>query len=331
MAINKNVETHKAIINNKNNFLDITDNYPKSLEEAKVVISQIPYEMTTSYIKGTKNACKAIIQNSAYVELFDERYNLELDKLGIATLEQLPLNKVSKEDDKLDMIYKHALDVLSYDVFPIFVGGEHTITNPIIKALLEKEQDKFAVISFDAHSDLRHSYEDNTNSHACVMRRIHQDLEVPIAEIGIRAQCKDEYDYIKLNNINVLYAHQINKDSGNWIKKMLRDLPQKVYISFDFDALDPIIMMATGTIEPNGLTYKQAMDFIEIIASHSQIIGMDFVEHSPIAEERYSYIAAKFIANSIATIANCGTLLPNNGIVDNIAANTILTSTVPSI
>lgn len=330
MAVKKSIENYKAVIDNKTNFLDITDSYPKSLEEASVIISQIPYEMTTSYIKGTKNGAKAIIENSAYVELFDERYDLELDKLGIATLKQLALNKAQKEDDKLNMIYEHALDVFSHDALPIFIGGEHTITAPIIKALLQKEGDDFAVISFDAHSDLRYSYEDNVNSHACVMRRIHQDLEVPIAEIGIRAQCKDEYDYIKLNNIHVLYAHQINKDSCNWLKKALKNLPKKVYISFDFDVLDPSIMMATGTIEPNGISYKQAMDFIESIAIHSQVIGMDFVEHSPTKEERYSYIAAKLIANSIATVTHCGGFFTDDTLT-NIAANSILVNTIPSL
>ena len=295
---------YKATIKNKNNFLDIVSNYPKSLDEANIIISQIPYEMTTSYIQGTKNGAKSIIKNSAYVELFDERYNLELDKLAIATLKELPLSKITKEKEKLDLIYQHTLDILSYQKFPIFIGGEHTITAPIIKAFLKKQTEDFAVISFDAHSDLRHEYEGNINSHACVMRRVHEDLNVALAEIAIRAQCKEEYDYIKENNIDVLYAHEINENSNDWIIKALKKLPKNIYISFDFDALDPTIMMATGTIEPNGLSYKEAINFIETISKHSNIIGMDFVEHAPHIDERYSYIAAKFIANCIATIFN---------------------------
>ncbi len=278
-----------------------------AIDEASIIISQIPYEMTTSYIKGTKNGAKAIIKNSAYVELFDEVYNIELDKIGIVTLKELPLSKIKSEKSKLDLIYKHTLDILSYKKFPVFIGGEHTITAPIIKSFTETMGSDFAVISFDAHSDLRNEYEGNKNSHACVMRRVHEDLGVSLAEIGIRAQCKDEYNYIKKNKIDVLYAHQISenyKDNEAWAMKALKKLPKNIYISFDFDALDPSIMMATGTIEPNGLSYKNAINFINTISKYSNIVGIDFVEHCPSSEERYSYVAAKFIANSIATIFN---------------------------
>ncbi len=324
MVIKKNIENYKAIIDNKNTFLSKTENYPTSLSDANVIISQIPYEITSKNAKSTKNACKSIMEHSSSISLFNEQYNIELDKLTIATLEPLTLNKSSKSKDNIVAISEHVADVLSYDALPIFIGGQQIITTQIIKTLLEKEKDDFAVISFSAHSNLYNSYENNVEYPYCVMRLIHQDLEVPIAQIGVRSLSKDEHDYIKINNIHVLYANQINKDNYSWVKKTLRSLPKKVYISFNFDVLDPSIMMAASRVEPNGLSYKKVLDIIETIATHSQIIGMDFVEHSPTDENRYSYIAAKLIADSIATVKSCGAVFDENSIANAIVPNPML-------
>lgn len=135
-------------------------------------------------------------------------------------------------------------------------------------------------MQIDAHSDLRSSYHDNPYSHASVLARIH-DLNVPICQVGIRAQCKEEYDLIQSSdNINTWYAHMIQEDD-KWMDDCIAKLNDKVYVTIDADGFDPSVMPAVGTAEPGGLMWHQGLKFLKKVAEKRQIIGFDIVECAP--------------------------------------------------
>jgi agmatinase len=137
------------------------------------------------------------------------------------------------------------------------------------------------VLQIDAHSDLRESYHDNIYSHASVMKRIH-DMQVPLVQIGIRAQCKEEADLIKSSKIiHTFYAHAIRKNP-DWMREALAKLPEFVYLTIDADGFDPAVIPAVGTAEPNGLFWVETLEFLRLVCSHRKVIGFDIVECAPI-------------------------------------------------
>lgn len=266
------------------NFLDIDAQF-STVASAQIVIVQAPYEHTVSYGGGTKNGPKAIIDASAYVEFYDDETDRELCfDLGIAT--DKPLAFGAATDSKaLAMIQKRVAQLLAKEKFVVTLGGEHTISAAPIAAHLE-HYPKMSVLQFDAHSDLRDTYQGSKYSHASVMARVAEMMPPKrITQVGIRALCREERDFIRKNKVNTFFASVLHKgDHGkNWAKKIVDTLGKDVYITFDVDALDPAIMPSTGTPEPDGLTYHEAMTVVrEVVRSGRRIVGMDIVELAPV-------------------------------------------------
>ena len=181
--------------------------------------------------------------------------------------------------DAIDLIEAETLEHLNNNKFVISLGAEHTVSLGFVQAF-QKKFDNFSVLQIDAHSDLRSSYHDNPYSHASVLARIH-DLNVPICQVGIRAQCKEEYDLIQASdNINTWYAHMIQEDD-KWMDDCIAKLNDKVYVTIDADGFDPSVMPAVGTAEPGGLMWHQGLKFLKKVAEKKQIIGFDIVECAP--------------------------------------------------
>lgn len=270
-------------LDTENNFLAIEDKY-SSLDNSNIVIVPAPYEHTVSYGSGAGEGAIAIIKASQYVEFYDDEFDRELcfDK-GIATL--APLEFTGITDDKALILISETVDkLLDMGKFVVTLGGEHTIsTAPILSHF--KKYPNMSILHFDAHSDLRDSYEGNKYSHASFMARVVEEFNpANITQIGIRAQCKEEAEYIKNNNVKTFYASAIRRGlhSDNWQKAAVDTLNDEVYITFDLDYFDPAIMPATGTPEPDGFLYSETLNvFRELVRSRKKIIGFDVVELAP--------------------------------------------------
>lgn len=262
------------------NFLGIDEKYSK-YDDSKIVIIQAPLEKTVSYGKGTKNGPKAIIEASHYVEFFDEELKKELCfNYGICTLEPIKFEKLSTKKS-IDKIYKEVRKHLDNEKFVVTLGGEHSLSSAPIRAHFEK-YDYLSVLQIDAHSDLRNSYEGSKFSHASVMARV-GEFTKDIVQVGIRAQCKEEFEFILKNNIKTYYARDIrlNKHGKNWHKRVLQDLKDNVYITFDVDGFDPSVISATGTPEPGGLFWDETLNFLKDVGKYRNIVGFDVVELAP--------------------------------------------------
>ena len=285
-------------LSNKKGFLGIDNSVNR---EEKVVVVPFGLEKTVSYGSGTKNGPKEIIKASHQVELYDEELNCEpYKKIGIKTLKPFKieknitnaLNKMSKIND----------EILSKNKFPLTLGGEHSITPGCIAPFVKKYKD-LILLHFDAHADLRESYNGEKFSHASAIRRCLDYKNVSLVSFGIRNISQSEIPYLKKNSsrINIFWA----KDKHKWnLKKFIKLIKNKtVYLTFDIDGLDSSIMPATGTPEPGGLFWDETLNIIKVAAKNSNIVGADINELSPIKGlNSYNFLTAKLVYKIISYI-----------------------------
>jgi agmatinase len=266
----------------EHNFLGIEEKF-SSYENSRIVVLSVPYEHSVSYGKGTGAAPEAIIEASHYVEFWDEQFRRELCfDAGIAAMPALDLAGAVNAD-AMKAIHDYAQLFVRDNKLVVTLGGEHSITAPLVQAHLERHPG-LSVLQFDAHSDLRLSYLDNEYSHASAMARV-LDFLPPgrLVQLGIRAQCIEEYELIREHGISTFFAHdmRINFSFEDLVDKVIESLSDEVYITFDVDYLDPSIMPTTGTPEPGGFLWDETIALIRQIGQARRIIGMDVVELSP--------------------------------------------------
>lgn len=281
------------------NFLDIED---VSLEESDVVILPIPYEATSSYGRGSRDAPSAIIEASHYVEDYDEEIDRSIcDEIEIYTCQPCVPNNTG--NFAVEQIYRRVKTLVDQNKFVVSLGGEHTITIGVVQALAEKFDD-LTVLQFDAHSDLRVSYQGSSYSHACAMYPIHQ-MGVNLHQIGVRAQSKEEAELIKSSdNIHTVYAHEIRERACR-LYRGLDKLKENVYITFDADGFDPSVFPSVGTPEPGGLLWHEVISVVEKVAMSRNVVGFDIVEVIPTQEGMIptsEYTAAKLIYKTLGRI-----------------------------
>lgn len=274
------------VLDGKHNFLGIEQQY-SAFETSKIVIVPAPYEHTVSYGAGTAKGPEAILKASKYVEFFDEETKREIYKeRGIATLPVLDLEK-KKDEAALQLIYESVLEVVQLQKFVVTLGGEHAISSATIAAHA-KVFPNLSILHFDAHSDLRTEYLGNKYSHASVMSRVCEFIDPHrLVQVGIRAQCREEAEFIRDHGIHTFYAHEIRRGTYTKILKywddfVVENLTDNVYVTFDVDAFDPSLMPATGTPEPNGLFWNEVLQCIRKTARKRRIVGLDVVELAPI-------------------------------------------------
>ena len=276
-------------LSNKKGFLGI-DN--KSSVKEKVVVIPFGLEKTVSYGNGTSKGPKEIIKASHQVELFDEDLNKEPYKyIGIKTLKPFPIKKnIIDALKQIENINKLLLDKKK---FPLVLGGEHSLTPGAIRPFVKKFG-KICLLHFDAHADLRNSYNNNKFSHASAIRRCLDNPNVSVVSFGIRNISLTEIPFLKKNKkrIKIYWA----KDKSSWnlnkFKKIISN--KKVYLTFDVDGLDSSLMPATGTPEPGGLFWDETIKIIKIAAQSSHIMGADINELAPIKGfDSYNFLAAK--------------------------------------
>ncbi|MBF0449514.1 MAG: agmatinase [Candidatus Magnetomorum sp.] len=247
------------------------------------------YEDTVSYGTGTKNGPEAIIKASQQLELFDGKA-IPADS-GIYTHPPLIFGQSCEEN--LLLIETSIASILKKKKIPVLLGGEHTVSVGAFRAL-SKLEDTFGIVQFDAHADLRDSYEGNLFSHACVMKRA-IDLGFSIAQLGVRSLSYEEHLLRKEKNIFHIDAVDLAEKGIPEI--VLPDaFPEKIYITFDVDSLDPSVIPSTGTPEPGGLLWYQALALLNQISKERQMIGFDVVELSPITGHHASdFATAKLV------------------------------------
>jgi len=276
-------------LSNKKGFLGIDNKF--SFKE-KVVVIPFGLEKTVSYGGGTKNGPKEIIKASHQVELYDEELNCEpYKKIGIKTLKPFKIDKdIKKALKKMSQINEN---ILKKEIFPLTLGGEHSITPGCI-APFAKKYKNLCLLHFDAHADLRDSYDGKKYSHASAIRRCLEHKNISLISFGVRNISKSEIPYLRKNSnrINIFWAKDKKKWNLNFFKKLIKN--KTVYLTFDVDGLDSSIMPATGTPEPGGLLWDETLKIIKIAMKNSKVVGADINELAPIKGlNSYNFLVAK--------------------------------------
>jgi len=247
-------------------------------EAAEYLILGVPFDVTSTYRSGARFAPLAIREASLNIEGYSFRTGMDIEDLKIHDLGDLHVaGDVELTLGRLALV---AQDLFDANKVPVFIGGEHTITLGVMRSLDEN----VAVVSFDAHLDLRDDYLGLTISHTTFMRRIKETVNPSkILEIGTRAVCKEELDYAKKSGIEYLTAHQIRKDGVKNTVETIDDMLEgyeKIYLTIDLDVLDPAFAPAVQNPEPEGLDTPTLMDLLEAICD-SRVVGFDLVEVAP--------------------------------------------------
>jgi agmatinase len=248
------------------------------LDGARVTILPVPYEATTSYRGGTRHGPDAIIEASRHVELYDHELDAEPYRVGVHTYPALALSAGGPEEAMGELRSAYA-EACERGQLVIVLGGEHSITQvPVLHWADALGADELSVLQLDAHADLRDSFHGTRSSHASVMRRV-VDRVRPVA-VGVRAIDAEERRVIDEHSLTVIYGEELGR--ADWIDDVIEALAENVYISFDVDFFDPAYVPATGTPEPGGGTWEQAMALLRRAFRERNVVGADVVELAPI-------------------------------------------------
>ncbi len=257
-------------------FLGIPD-ADASFADSPVVVLPVPYEATVSYMGGTRFGPRGLLHASRYLELYDHELDVEPYKVGVHTLPELMLSGAGPEKALSEL--RQAFDgLIDAGKFAIMLGGEHSVSGPPIGAHATHEQGRLSVLQLDAHSDLRVEYEGTPYSHACVMHRVHE--QVDIVPVGIRSLTADERAHMSAQGIEPIFGYEL--EQSGWQQRALDQLGEDVYITIDVDYFDPSIMPSTGTPEPGGGSWYPTLELLEAVFREKRVVGCDVVELAPI-------------------------------------------------
>ena len=245
-------------------------------ETAEIAILPVPYDGTSTWIKGADKGPQAILEASPNMEFYDIETDSEVFLHGIATLE--PVTEDSSPEAMTEAVEKRVDAILEDKKFPVLLGGEHSVSVGAFRAVA-KHYDTFSILQLDAHSDMRDEYEGSIYNHACVMAR-GQEITSSVVQVGIRSTAVEEKHNIDPSRI--FYAHEIKESEGStWMYEVSQKLNDNVYITIDLDVFDPAYMPSTGTPEPDGLAYREVLTLLKLINARHNIIGLDVVELCP--------------------------------------------------
>jgi agmatinase len=250
----------------------------RSFEDSRAVVLPIPVDRTTSYVGGTRNGPREILQASSHMELWDEELGVDVHDVGIFTLPEMEL-PFGELEPLMQEIQRVAAEVLQRDKFLVTLGGEHSITPPLVAAAAAKHPG-LSVLQIDAHADLRDSYMGTRHNHACAMRR---SLEhAPVTQVGIRSMSTEEAEHAPSLKTRIFYDHDMRRDP-RWIERVVDAVGDgPVYITIDVDGMDPAIMPATGTPEPGGLSWYEILALLRATITTRSVVACDVVELSPL-------------------------------------------------
>jgi agmatinase len=251
--------------------------HTRSFADSRVVVLPVPVDRTTSYVSGTRNGPREILQASSHMELWDEEVGADVHGVGIFTLPEMEL-PFGEMAPLMEEIRRVASEILTRDKFLVTLGGEHSITPPLVAAAAARHRG-LCVLQIDAHADLRDSYMGTEHNHACAMRR--SLAYARITQVGIRSMSTEEAKAAPGLNTTIFYDGSMRGDP-RWVDRVVETLGDPVYITIDVDGMDPAIMPATGTPEPGGLSWYEILALLRAIIRHRTVVACDIVELSPL-------------------------------------------------
>jgi len=258
-------------------------------ESSSIVVLPVPFDGTSTWIKGADRGPDAILEASANMELYDIDTDSEVYLKGIFTA--APIVESDSPESLSVKVHESVLKYLDDGKFVVTLGGEHSVTIGAVKAFAEKIPG-LNVLQIDAHTDLRQEYDGSGYNHACVMARVREWC--PIVQVGIRSMDAVEKPYITKDR--VFFAKGITGGRTDWIDDVIEKLDNQVYVTIDLDGFDPSILPATGTPEPGGLSYYDVINLIRKLIDKKKLVGFDVVELCPINDNKASdFLASKLI------------------------------------
>ena len=261
-----------------------------ALDRARAVVLPVPYDFTTTYVSGTRLGPRAILTASQNMELWDEEVGA-IYRSGIHTLPEV-VPTAEGPARMVERVETATAWILDGGRLPAILGGEHSITAGAVRAAAARFE-RLSVLQIDAHADMRNTYLDSPHSHACVMRRIRE--MVPAASVGIRSLSEEEAEHLARHPVPMWSTRQFRALKGRW-EPILSALTDEVFVTFDVDGLDPSIMPATGTPEPGGLDWYEALDLLRAVAERARIVGFDVVELAPLpGQVAPDFLAARLV------------------------------------
>lgn len=257
-------------------------------DESKIIIVPVPYDATSTYIKGADRGPAAILEASPALEFYDIETASEAHKHGIHTL--APVLSGDDPEEVTEAVCRTLSRIFSENRFPVVIGGNHTVSIGAFRAVSESFTD-LTILQLDAHSDLRPVYEGSHLNHACAAARARE--YAPLVQVGIRSMAAEELPFVDRKRI--FYAHELYSDKTLY-DKALKQLSGNVYITVDLDVFDPSVMPSTGTPEPGGPDYRELMFFLREVFRKRNVIGFDVVELCPSDTNKApDFMAAKVI------------------------------------
>ena len=264
---------------------------PRTLDDSAAVILPVPFDRTTSYVSGTQHGPRELLLASAQVELWDEEVGVDVHSRGLVTLPEMDLTTLTL-DEAMETLRRTAAGLLGRDKFLVTLGGEHSITSPLVAAAAERHPG-LGVLQVDAHADLRDSYLGERHSHACAMRRT-MDY-APLVQVGIRNISEDEARALPWLRTKIFYDWNMREDPA-WIDRAVEALPERVYVTIDLDGLDPATMPAVGTPEPGGLSWRELTALLRRTFERRTVVACDVVELCPVPGlASPNFIAARLV------------------------------------
>lgn len=282
------------------NFGGIDEADYSDFEKARVLVFPVAYEGTVSYGTGTEAGAMAIVDASRNMELYDEETDAEVYKIGIHTLEEFAPRETPEK--MMNELYERTKKLLKSEKFICMLGGEHSVSAPVIRAHAEKYHN-LSILQIDAHADLRDTYDGTPHSHASIMARVVKDLRIPSVQVGIRSISADEARSISEGLPTKIYWAKDVVGRTDWIDEAIDNLTENVYLTIDIDGLDPSLVPTTGTPEPGGLGWYETLTLVRKLAAKKRVVGMDLVEYSYCEnQDAPAFLCAKLVYKSLAYI-----------------------------
>jgi agmatinase len=248
-----------------------------TFERAAAIVLPVPLDRTTTYLSGTRNGPRELLAASSQVELWDDELGIDVHDVGIFTLPEMDVMAGSM-DDVMALLRRVADEILAANKFLVTLGGEHSITAPLVAAAAARHRG-LTVLQVDAHADLRDTYQSHRHSHACAMRRTLDSA--PLVQVGIRNISAEEVDALPALRTTIFYDWNM-RDDPSWMDRVEAALSDTVYITIDLDGIDPALMPAVGTPEPGGLSWRELTTLLRRTFARKTVVACDVVELCPI-------------------------------------------------
>jgi agmatinase len=281
------------------NFGGIAEEEFSSFDNSRILIWPVSYEGTVSYGGGTGKGAMAIIDASRNMELYDDETDAEIYQLGIHTVDES--QSIEPPERMMNSLYERATELVASEKFVTMIGGEHSVSAPVIRAHAEKYEN-LSVLQIDAHADLRDTYDGTPHSHASIMARVVKDMQIPAVQVGIRSISVEEARVVDQLPTRIFWARDI-VGRNDWWDDAVEGLTENVYLTIDIDGLDPSLVSATGTPEPGGLGWYETIGLIRTLARKRKVVGMDLTEYSYVEGQNASaFLCAKLIYKTLGFV-----------------------------